>query len=125
MVKIGIDDPGLKVNIDNLKIDIENVKSVDDSVIGTDYSGIKIDFDTVCDWVNDRMVYGRYKPSHSNPFQYDECCLAGDLAIRALRVCERLLQVSEELSRDSQTEPVRDFSMLIHKFVFDSLCGRK
>lgn len=36
------------------------------------------------EWVIDRMTYGRYTPSISNPLVIDECYEAGMMAIEAL-----------------------------------------
>lgn len=35
-------------------------------------------------WIDDRMCYGRYTPQKHSPFIRDECCQAGELAIKAL-----------------------------------------
>lgn len=35
-------------------------------------------------WIDDRMCYGRYTPQKHNQFVHDECCQAGELAIKAL-----------------------------------------
>ena len=52
----------------------------------------KITVDKACEWVENRLGYGRYRASSENPFVYDECCQAGDLAVKSMRAIEYLQQ---------------------------------
>jgi len=49
-------------------------------------------------WVDDRMCYGRYTPQKHRPFMHDECCQAGELAIKAL---EKQIAKKPKITRTS------------------------
>ena len=53
------------------------------------------------EWIVERMMYGRYKPSKQNPFVWDECCEAGAIALEAIHLRDELPKYIDQLSNSN------------------------
>ena len=80
---------------------------------------VEMTFDLACKWVDDRMMYGRYKPSMRNQFVLDECCQAGMLAIKSLRTVENMIALLTE--RIDSGYYSSDEQVLVAKDLLDQL----